>query len=151
MVQNFEVILASGDIVNANIRENPDIFQALKGGSNNFGIITRFGLKTFVLGKYFGGFNYYYGNQSVQLLEAFASFVSNPNFDTKAAVITSTVYSGTQGFVTTCILAYTEAVMNPPVLKNFTSGIQPLVSNLRISNLSGFSGTLGVNQPNNFR
>lgn len=40
-VVNFEVVLADGSIVNANPRENPDLYKSLKGGSGNFGFVTR--------------------------------------------------------------------------------------------------------------
>lgn len=40
-VKNFEVVLADGRIVNANARENTDLFWALKGGGPNFGDFTR--------------------------------------------------------------------------------------------------------------
>ncbi|KAF4860920.1 FAD-dependent monooxygenase yanF [Colletotrichum siamense] len=46
-VKNYEVVLADGTIVNANAGENPDLYKALKGGSNNFGIVTRFDMQTF--------------------------------------------------------------------------------------------------------
>ncbi|KAJ6258555.1 Bifunctional solanapyrone synthase [Drechslerella dactyloides] len=46
-VMNFQVVLYNGCIVNANARENSDLFRALKGGSSNFGIVTRFDLYTF--------------------------------------------------------------------------------------------------------
>ncbi|KAK6531739.1 hypothetical protein TWF694_002914 [Orbilia ellipsospora] len=45
-VQNFEVVLSNGLIVNANKNTNSDLFKALKGGSSNFGIVTRFDLRT---------------------------------------------------------------------------------------------------------
>lgn len=41
-VRNYEVVLASGEIVNANATSNTDLFKALKGGNNNFGVVTRF-------------------------------------------------------------------------------------------------------------
>ena len=44
-VINYEVVLASGEIVNANEKEHADLWQALKGGSNNFGIVTRFDIR----------------------------------------------------------------------------------------------------------
>ncbi|RYP71474.1 hypothetical protein DL770_008122 [Monosporascus sp. CRB-9-2] len=44
-VVNFEVVLANGTIVNANQTANADLWRALKGGSNNFGIVTRFDLE----------------------------------------------------------------------------------------------------------
>jgi FAD/FMN-containing dehydrogenase len=39
-------VLASGEIVNANHTSKPDLYWALKGGSNNFGIVTRFDMST---------------------------------------------------------------------------------------------------------
>jgi FAD/FMN-containing dehydrogenase len=41
-IKNFEVVLANGKIVNANAQENSDLWRALRGGGNNFGIVTRF-------------------------------------------------------------------------------------------------------------
>ncbi|KAL5114029.1 hypothetical protein ACEQ8H_008085 [Pleosporales sp. CAS-2024a] len=39
-VKNFEIVLASGAIVNANRENLPDLYLALKGGGSNFGIVT---------------------------------------------------------------------------------------------------------------
>lgn len=44
-VVNYEVVLASGEIVNANEKQHTDLWEALKGGSNNFGIVTRFDMR----------------------------------------------------------------------------------------------------------
>ncbi|KAH7403898.1 hypothetical protein BKA64DRAFT_573975, partial [Cadophora sp. MPI-SDFR-AT-0126] len=46
-VVNFEVVLASGEIVNANSSSNSDLWRALKGGGSNFGIVTRFDVQAF--------------------------------------------------------------------------------------------------------
>ncbi|KAL8404438.1 hypothetical protein RB594_009331 [Gaeumannomyces avenae] len=46
-VANFEVVLADGSVVDANRTSNQDLYRALKGGSSNFGIVTRFDLDTF--------------------------------------------------------------------------------------------------------
>ncbi|KAI1269173.1 hypothetical protein F5Y18DRAFT_415014 [Xylariaceae sp. FL1019] len=46
-VVNYEVVLASGAIVNANAEENHDLWIALRGGGNNFGVVTRLDLRTF--------------------------------------------------------------------------------------------------------
>lgn len=45
-VKNFEVLLADGNLINANKDENSDLYRALKGGGSNFGIVTRFDLET---------------------------------------------------------------------------------------------------------
>lgn len=43
----MEVVLANSTIVTASAQENSDLFTALKGGGNNFGIVTRFDLMAF--------------------------------------------------------------------------------------------------------
>jgi FAD/FMN-containing dehydrogenase len=55
-VLNYEVVLANGKVVNANKNSHSDLFWALKGGNNNFGIVTHFHLKTFPYnGTVYGG------------------------------------------------------------------------------------------------
>ncbi|KAK7952815.1 FAD binding domain-containing protein [Apiospora aurea] len=54
-VTNYEVVLASGQIVNANSKHNPALFKALKGGGGNFGIVTRFDFAAFPAGPLYGG------------------------------------------------------------------------------------------------
>lgn len=50
-VRNYEVIVASGDIVNASPETNADLYWALRGGGgSNFGIVTRFDLASFEQG-----------------------------------------------------------------------------------------------------
>lgn len=45
-VVNYEVVLANGTIVEANATAHADLFWALKGGSSNFGLVTRFDIET---------------------------------------------------------------------------------------------------------
>jgi FAD/FMN-containing dehydrogenase len=43
---SYEVVLADGSVVTASASMNPDLWRALKGGSTNFGIVTRFTLRS---------------------------------------------------------------------------------------------------------
>ncbi|KAF2446584.1 FAD-binding domain-containing protein [Karstenula rhodostoma CBS 690.94] len=54
-VVEFDVALASGDVVAANASLNADLFWALKGGSANFGVVTAFTMRTAKLEKMWGG------------------------------------------------------------------------------------------------
>lgn len=54
-VVNYEVVLADGSLVEANNTHHPDPFWALKGGSSNFGLVTRFDIKTVTSLKVWGG------------------------------------------------------------------------------------------------
>ncbi|KAF5010273.1 hypothetical protein FDECE_3558 [Fusarium decemcellulare] len=50
-VRNFQVVVASGDVVDASPTENTDLYWALRGGGgSNFGIVTRFDLESFEQG-----------------------------------------------------------------------------------------------------
>jgi hypothetical protein len=52
---NHEVVLSDGSIVEANPQKNADLHRALKGGNNNFGIVTRFDMKAIPQGPMWGG------------------------------------------------------------------------------------------------
>ncbi|KAI2618490.1 FAD-binding domain-containing protein [Hypoxylon sp. NC1633] len=82
-VVNYEVVLADGSIVDANDTTNPDLFRALKGGHNNFGIVTRFDMKTFPAKDIWDGNIIYSKDSTNEVIEAYVDFsenlVKNPN------------------------------------------------------------------------
>lgn len=79
-VKNFEVVLASGDVINANADENSDLFQVLKGGSGtNFGIVTRFDVQAFEAGNLWGGTMAYPKSVGQEFIEAYHSWTDNVN------------------------------------------------------------------------
>jgi hypothetical protein len=55
-VEGFTVVTADGSLLQANSKENPDLFWALRGGGGNFGVVVEFEVKlhsvaTVVLGE----------------------------------------------------------------------------------------------------
>ncbi|KAH8798627.1 hypothetical protein F5884DRAFT_870039 [Xylogone sp. PMI_703] len=56
-VRNFEVVLANGSIANVSQQTYPDLYFALRGGGNNFCIVTRFYFETHEQGQLWGGTN----------------------------------------------------------------------------------------------
>ncbi|CAZ80485.1 unnamed protein product [Tuber melanosporum] len=46
-IEEMEVVLANGDIVNVSKGSNPDLFWALRGAGSSFGIVTNFKFKTY--------------------------------------------------------------------------------------------------------
>jgi hypothetical protein len=54
-IVNIEVVLADGQIVDANASSNKGLYKALKGGPGNFGIVTRFDVKAFPYNDLCGG------------------------------------------------------------------------------------------------
>ena len=68
-VVNYEIVLADGSLVEANKDHHPDLFWALKGGSSNFGIVTRFDVQTIRSPKIWGGTHTVAGQYIDQFLE----------------------------------------------------------------------------------
>ncbi|KAH9931578.1 FAD dependent oxidoreductase [Fomitopsis serialis] len=54
-VRAFEAVLPDGTITTATNTSNSDLFWALKGGHNKFGIVTQFTMDTFPIGQVWGG------------------------------------------------------------------------------------------------
>ncbi|CAJ2502841.1 Uu.00g102350.m01.CDS01 [Anthostomella pinea] len=73
-VVNYEVVLADGTITNANESENPDLFRVLKGGSSNFGIVTRFDMKTFPAHDVYDGIVTFPPSSGDAVIDAFIDF-----------------------------------------------------------------------------
>ncbi|EMD68056.1 hypothetical protein GGP41_001627 [Bipolaris sorokiniana] len=91
-VVEYEAVLADGSIVTADQHNNTDLWRALKGGGNNFGIATRFTVRTFPCMNVWSGFVYYSSWKHPEILSAFHSFVArttsgetNQSFDPHAA------------------------------------------------------------------
>ncbi|OTA56034.1 putative oxidoreductase [Hypoxylon sp. EC38] len=94
-VTSFEVVLADGSVVEANEKQNADLWWGLRGGSNNFGIVTRITFKTFEQGL------------------LWSTLTLNPlteNYDVNASFIAGWVFASDQGlFVALNQLVYTRA------------------------------------------
>ncbi len=86
-ILSYEIVLASGNVTTASASNNPDLWRALKGGSNNFGIVTRFTVRSFPSTKVWSGFLYMPGFQAAKVLAAFHESVSrvDSTYDNYAA------------------------------------------------------------------
>ncbi|KZP11499.1 hypothetical protein FIBSPDRAFT_937503 [Athelia psychrophila] len=72
----IQVILPSGEVENVNEVNKSPLFEALKGGGNNFGIVTQYTLKTHEQGITWGGFYSYKGRQEGSVKAAIVDFIS---------------------------------------------------------------------------
>lgn len=147
----MEVVLAGGATINASKTSYPDLFAALQGGSNNFGIVTRFDLQTFAQGEMLGGLIVYPISTLAQQQEAFMTYMTPANFDPNAALIQAFVFSATEGVLVSNDIEYSQPVLNPPAIQPFTS-IQPQYeSTERIGTLLDFVNEQATFQPTNAR
>lgn len=118
----FEVVLADGSIVEANEAENADLFHGLRGGSNNFGVVTRVDLKTFDQGPVWAATLVNPLSVIDDQVRIFANLAAPENYDENASFITGFAYSAAQGLtVISNNLVYTKPIENPQYYKDFLS------------------------------
>lgn len=87
-VASFELVTASGLVLNVTPNSYPDLYWALRGGGNNFGIVTNFKLFTFPLGQMWGGQRIYLENTFPSVLDAIHQFtIEGSSKDADAAQI----------------------------------------------------------------
>ncbi|KAI0906497.1 FAD-binding domain-containing protein [Ustulina deusta] len=123
-VVNYQVVLASGDIADANATDHPDLWRALRGGGNNFGVVTRFDLRTFKQGALYGGSIYYFS-------PSFPSEIQKPGATPETHLMISVGFAVVFGPDPMCQnqVYYTQAVDKPEVLEPLTS-VQPQIDQL---------------------
>jgi hypothetical protein len=122
--------------VNANATSHPDLFRVLKGGGNNFGIVTKFDLAAFPQGQILGGNIAQDISYRDEVFKAFANIAGSPHYDPYASLVTGVSFNATSkawGIATTAI--YTKPVVNPPVFEELLS-IPTTTNTLYLTNLS---------------
>lgn len=138
-IVNFEVVLANGSVTNANENENPDLLWALRGGTNNLGVVTRVDLQTFEQGDLWGGFvvrPYSTAEAQIAALAAFADPATG-TYDEFASLIITFAYLGTENMsVVVNNLEYTRPVEAPPPVYEAFTNLPALSSTQRNTNLS---------------
>ncbi|KIN06284.1 hypothetical protein OIDMADRAFT_155290 [Oidiodendron maius Zn] len=134
-VVNYEVVLADASIINANATSNPDLFWALKGGGNQFGIVTTFTMKTHPIGKVWGGLRFYSGEYAETILNATHDF--NTNFkDPKAALIVTgdiTIESLVELFA---VFFFYDGETPPPGIFDTFNALPALIDNAKVQTYS---------------
>ena len=122
-VLNYEVVLANGDIINANASSNRDLWWALKGGSSNFGIVTRYDMATFSMSSVWGGSLAYDQTVANAYVDAIAGFVdpAGGSSDVLAAADPIMGISPSTGQISTlAVMFYKDPVASPAAFANFS-------------------------------
>lgn len=116
-------MLASGDVINANADENSDLWLALRGGSNNFGVVTRYDLRTFAQGPFWGGSVYYFGHTFPEQIDALVKELQDPAATKETHLMISVGFAAQFGSQAMCQnqVYYTQGVEKPAVLEPFVS------------------------------
>lgn len=85
-IVEFEVVLADATIVTASATSHPDLYKALKGGGNNYGIVTTYTMVAHPIGEIWGGNLVFTADKTTEMLAAVQNFTESYP-DEKAAVI----------------------------------------------------------------
>lgn len=82
-----EMVLPNGTIITASNTTNAAVFEAIKGGGSNFGIITTYVLRAYPIGQIWGGNLIFFGAQKTDgILSAVRNFTEHYD-DPKAGII----------------------------------------------------------------
>ncbi|KAF5565879.1 6-hydroxy-D-nicotine oxidase [Fusarium napiforme] len=113
-VVNYEVVLANGTLINANKKENSDLFLALKGGGNNFGVVARFDVETFPQGDISTiSISYDIGERD-KVFQAFTDLLDSSTYDPAASLVTSLLYSSaSKAWSLSASAVYTKPISQP--------------------------------------
>src|SRR5262249_22983892 len=71
-----DVVTASGQLLTASEKENPDLFWAIRGGGGNFGVVTSFEFQLHPVSTVYAGLIAYPFEDSKKLFEQYRDFVA---------------------------------------------------------------------------
>ncbi|KAL8937599.1 MAG: hypothetical protein Q9216_004339 [Gyalolechia sp. 2 TL-2023] len=151
---SYEIILANGTLITASETINPGLWRALKGGSNNFGIVTSFVARSFPSANIWSGFLYMTASKANQLIRTFHEFTqAKPDaYDEYAAgplvCFTYLQQLGIQVLATN--LVYTKPEQWPGCFSGFKS-IGRLWSTVKIRSLTSATNELEMSSPPGLR
>ncbi|KAL8906216.1 MAG: hypothetical protein Q9171_006359 [Xanthocarpia ochracea] len=153
-ILSYEIVLADGTIVTVSASSNSGLWRALKGGSNNFGVVTSFIARSFPSTNIWSGFLYMTGSKSNQVIDAFHEFTqAKPGVYDEYAGGPLVCFSYLQKLginVISTQLAYTKPVSWPACWAGFKS-IGKLWSTIKIRSLTSATDELGKLSPPGLR
>lgn len=152
-VRNYELVVANGTILQVNQTSHPDLYFALRGGGNNFGIVTRMDLEAFPLTDMWGGAVDVPWEKRHGIVSALAEYIQNDKGEAEDTM-TWTAY----GYVQQHDALFAQVFMTnakpepyPPELQRLAS-LEGQVSNtLAITNLTALVKSLGDTNPDGLR
>ncbi|KAI0895158.1 putative oxidoreductase [Annulohypoxylon nitens] len=112
-VISFRVVLADGSVVEAERGYNEDLWWGLRGGSNNFGIVTSIEFATFEQGLLWSTLTLNPLTEVDNQARIYAELMDTENYDENASFLTGWAFASKQGLsVTLNQLVYTRPVEN---------------------------------------
>ena len=147
-ILEYEIVLANSTILRASESEHADPWRSLKGGSGNFGIVTRIVARTLPSTTVWAGFIYYGFGKVPKLVKAFYEFNRPEVLDKRAASpMLSLSYITTLSMKVACVNAlYTMPKPWPKAWSSFHS-IWPRWSTAKIRSVADAADEFSKNAP----
>lgn len=152
-VASYEVVTASGIILTASPTENSDLYFALRGGGNIFGIVTKFTLNAISLpgGLMWGGGRASTADQFEAVVNAFYNVGINSPSDPNAAQILSFAYAQSVNLsIAAADLQYAKPVANASIFAEHLA-IPALSDTTQIRTLTNLTQEFNASNPDGLR
>ncbi|RAQ98719.1 FAD-binding domain-containing protein [Stemphylium lycopersici] len=122
-VNSFEVVTASGLIIDVTKDSFPDLYWALRGGGNNFGLVTKFDVAAVPRDPtMWGGMRTYLSTAFPALIQAYYNLGVNAVEDGKAHQILSFGWGGDQlGPVANVEMEYSDPIPNAAIFNEYNA------------------------------
>jgi FAD/FMN-containing dehydrogenase len=148
------MVLANGTVVNANENENRDLWVAQRGGSGNFGLVTRFDMRAIpyadpAVPKIWGGYIIYdYASMKEEFVNRWVSFTKSHATDTDSSSLFHFRYASlTDSWELLTTISNTANIPNAPILEPLVTMDNQLKNTMRSDTMRNF--TLENTGPNN--
>ncbi|KAK5947264.1 hypothetical protein PMZ80_001413 [Knufia obscura] len=134
------VVTAWGLILEASTKSNPDLYWALRGGGNNFGLVTNFKFEAVKMDKIWGGPVGWTQAAFPAVIKAYYNLGVNSPSDPKAAAIMSFSATGSAlGNIVQVLVSYSEPKVVPPIFNEFAAIPGAIYNTTSIRSISNYS------------
>ncbi|KAK7754346.1 hypothetical protein SLS62_003639 [Diatrype stigma] len=113
-MRSYDVVLGNGTQVVASATENPDLFWALKGGANNFGIVTKFVMQAYKIPQISTTIQAFDEASIEKFIEAAGEMAINSDAEVGAGSVLSISYNATTDSLSASLLGVQEGNESPP-------------------------------------
>lgn len=157
MLTYVQVALANGSLIVASESSNSDLYRALRGGGNNFGVVTRFDLDIFQQGPMWGGLHVwpYIPSVTSALTSGFVKFAHDAPSDPNVSLFAGLGFK--QGNFAWAVGQYDSlGRVEPSIFTQFKDdtevyGTAKIVSTARTTSLSDLADELNQAEPAGMR
>lgn len=153
---NYQVVLASGEVADANATHNPDLFRAMKGASGNYGIVTRIDMYPIAFEDpddpvIWGGNLLYSEAQGDAIIEALVDFTNDiPKDENSSAIVYWAYVPSAGGTIVNAAIENTRAEVKAPAFDGFYAA-NASTDTTEVDKMSAITKALGSGQPSGFR